>query len=208
MPRPASTAFTCKDTHCLARFSFTGGQRTSYSRGSTHLLFQAHQCPGSSATFSNPGKKNCGRFGLALFFWGFMFGFKLGAVQRALTQPLSRPCQARASPFGAGVESLVLPSPWRAVAKSGPTQSSCGRPDAGWSCLQSRLAGGVWPAPGHLKHQLGCAPVLSALLLPGGRPADPCSHDSLCFVPSQAGCRAGALQCRGWHPASPRHLAG
>ena len=51
------------------------------------LLFQAHQCPGSSATFSNPGKKNCGRFGLALFFWGFMFGFKLGAVQHALTTP-------------------------------------------------------------------------------------------------------------------------
>ena len=25
------------------------------------LLFQAHQCPGSSAIFSNPGKKNCGR---------------------------------------------------------------------------------------------------------------------------------------------------
>ena len=49
------------------------------------LLFQAHQCPGNSATFSNPGKKNCGRFGRALFFWGFMFGFKLGAVQHALT---------------------------------------------------------------------------------------------------------------------------
>ena len=49
------------------------------------LLFQAHQCPGNSATFSNPGKKNCGRFGRALFFWGFMFGFKLGAVHHALT---------------------------------------------------------------------------------------------------------------------------
>ena len=104
-----------------------------------------------------------------------------GASNLQWTQPLSRPCQARASPFGAGVESLVLPSPWRAVAKSGPTQSSCGRTDAGWSCLQSRLAGGgvmrpppssgPWPAPGHLKRQLGCAPVLSAPLLPGGRPS-------------------------------------
>ena len=53
------------------------------------LLFQAHQCPGSSATFSNPGKKNCGRFGRALLFWGFMFGFKLGAVQHALTAAVS-----------------------------------------------------------------------------------------------------------------------
>ena len=41
--------------------------------------------PGSSASFSNPGKKNCGRFGLALFFWVVLFGFKLGAVQLALT---------------------------------------------------------------------------------------------------------------------------
>ena len=55
------------------------------------LLFQAHQCPGNSATFSNPGKKNCGRFGRALFFWGFMFGFKLGAVQHALTLRVSFP---------------------------------------------------------------------------------------------------------------------
>ena len=86
-----------------------------------------------------------------------------GASNLQWTQPLSRPCQARASPFGAGVESLVLPSPWRAVAKSGPTQSSCGHTDAGWSCLQPRLAGGgvmrpppssgPWPAPGHLKRQ-------------------------------------------------------
>ena len=45
------------------------------------FLFQAHQCPGNSATFSNPGKS----FGRALFFWGFMIGFKLGAVQHALT---------------------------------------------------------------------------------------------------------------------------
>ena len=37
MPRPASTAFTCKDTHCLARFSFTGGQRTSCSRRTSAL---------------------------------------------------------------------------------------------------------------------------------------------------------------------------
>ena len=28
-------------------------------RGATHLLLQARPCPGSSATFSNPGKKNC-----------------------------------------------------------------------------------------------------------------------------------------------------
>ena len=65
-----------------------------------------------------------------------------GASNLQWTQPLSRPCQARASPFGAGVKLLVLPLAWRAVAKSGPTQSLCGRTDAGWSCLQSRLAGG------------------------------------------------------------------
>ena len=76
MPRHARTAYICKDTHCLA-LGFHGG--------STHLLLQAHPCPGSSATFSNPGKKNCGRFGLALFFWVVLFGFKLGAVQLALT---------------------------------------------------------------------------------------------------------------------------
>ena len=32
-----------------------------------------------------------------------------GASNLQWTQPLSRPCQARASPFGAGVKSLVLP---------------------------------------------------------------------------------------------------
>ena len=73
----------CMQGHALCCLvKILGGQRAS---GSTRLLFQAHQCPGSSATFSNPGKKNCGRFGRVLFFWGFMFGFKLGAVQHALT---------------------------------------------------------------------------------------------------------------------------
>ena len=81
MPRHARTACICKDTHCLA-LGFHGG--------STHLLLQAHPCPGSSATFSNPGKKNCGRFGLALFFWVVLFGFKLGAVQHALTHVFQR----------------------------------------------------------------------------------------------------------------------
>ena len=69
LPRLAHTARICKDTHCLA-FKSHGG--------STHLLLQAHPCPGSSATFSN-------RFGLALFFWVVWFGFKIGAVQHALT---------------------------------------------------------------------------------------------------------------------------
>ena len=46
LPRLARTARTCKDTYCLA-FKFHGG--------STHLLLQAHPCPGSSATLSNPG---------------------------------------------------------------------------------------------------------------------------------------------------------
>ena len=54
------------------------------------LLFQAHQCPGNSATFSNPGKKNCGRFGRALFFWGFMFGARSSATCLNHLIPLKR----------------------------------------------------------------------------------------------------------------------
>ena len=105
-------------THCMhlqgrvLPCSFTGGQRTSCSRrtrGSTHLLLQAHPCPGSSATFSNPGKKNCGRFGLALFFWVVLFGFKLGAVQHALMHG-----DSTKSPF---LRSLLLPC---ATSWSGP----------------------------------------------------------------------------------------
>ena len=63
--------------------------------------------------------------------------------------PLSRPCQARASPFGAGVKSLVLPSPWRAVAKSGPTQSSAGAQmpvgracSRGWRAVEQAMLSG------------------------------------------------------------------
>ena len=61
---------------------------------------------------------------------------------------------------------LLTPAPQQT-----PTQSSCGRTDAGWSCLQSRLAGGgvmrpppssgPWPAPGHLKRQLGCSALVA-----------------------------------------------
>ena len=103
LPRHARTACICKDTHCLA-FKFHGG--------STHLLLQAHPCPGSSATFSNPGKKSCGRFGLALFFWVVLFGFKLGAVQHALTScsrctacpggsaTFKQPVKKKCAPFG------------------------------------------------------------------------------------------------------------
>ena len=59
LPRHARTAYICKGTCCLA-LEFHGG--------STHLLLQAHPCPGSSATFSNPGKKSCGRFDLPCSF--------------------------------------------------------------------------------------------------------------------------------------------
>ena len=40
---------------------------------SLHLLLQAHPCPGSSATFSNPGKKNCGRFGCLVLLGGLVW---------------------------------------------------------------------------------------------------------------------------------------
>ena len=75
----------CHALHALHIFARTHCLALGFHGGSTHLLLQAHPCPGSSATFSNPGKKNCGRFGLALFFWVVLFGFKLGAVQLALT---------------------------------------------------------------------------------------------------------------------------
>ena len=106
----------CRQGHALScLFKFQGGQRAS--------CFQAHQCPGSSATFSNPGKKNCGRFGLALFFWGFMFGFKLGAVQHALTQlfspRLSKKAQAPRKPAKAHGH-----RPRLAAARS-PTSRGC-----------------------------------------------------------------------------------
>ena len=42
--------------------------------------------PWKQCYFQQSRKKNCGRFGRALFFWGFMFGFKLGAVQHAFTR--------------------------------------------------------------------------------------------------------------------------
>ena len=88
-----------------------------------------------------------------------------------------------AAPFGA-----VLPSPWHAVARSGPTQSSCGHADEAASFIRSLAHARALEARARLSSW--CQVV---------DPGDPCSHDS--FVPSQAGCRARAVQCRGWHPA-------
>ena len=60
-------------TRIVLPFHISGGQSASCSRR-------------TSATFSNPGKKNCGRFGRALFFWGFMFGQQqLFALRQART---------------------------------------------------------------------------------------------------------------------------
>ena len=52
--------------HCIYPQGHALSCLFTFRGGSMCLLLQAH--PGSSATFSNPGKKNCGRFGRALFF--------------------------------------------------------------------------------------------------------------------------------------------
>ena len=53
-----------------------GGRRTSCSRRTRAL---------EAVLLSAIPVNNCGRFGLALFFWVVLFGFKLGAVQHAST---------------------------------------------------------------------------------------------------------------------------
>ena len=47
----------CESTSAVAvlLLALTQTGSVSFERGSTHLLLQAHPCPGSSATFSNPG---------------------------------------------------------------------------------------------------------------------------------------------------------
>ena len=141
MPRHARTACVCKDTHCLA-LEFHGG--------STHLLLQAHPCPGSSATFSNPGKKNCGRFGLALFFWVVLFGFKLGAVQHALTPAAC--CHRASTPSGPP----KTPAGWatcpRVPSRQPEKRASQGHTPAAYPCRAAPAVGvadtaAVWRAP-------------------------------------------------------------
>ena len=73
---PPSTAFTSKDTHCLA-ISHFGGQCASCSRRTSAL--EAVQLS------AIPVKRTAAASDELGFFRGFMFGFRLGAVRHALT---------------------------------------------------------------------------------------------------------------------------